>query len=194
MLLNDSTIRNALIVKLQRLGFESIVEELRISNGSAIADIVTLRNEAHCYEIKGSTDKIERIQDQRVFYNRSFRRITLVTTENHILKAMAMAPTFWGVLVVKITAGGLRFRRIRAERVNPHFHSESALQILWKDELAKLVRHPEIDIRKQTRESLAKIIAESTKISEVSVSICTTLAHRKFGAGITSLGASKPCN
>ena len=66
MELNDARIREALLRKLakQKVKPRAVLEELHVHNGRAIADVVTLHAEAHCYEIKGETDRIERILTQ----------------------------------------------------------------------------------------------------------------------------------
>ena len=58
--LNDARIREALMRKLeqQKKRPRAVLQELHVHNGKAIADIVTLHSEAHCYEIKGATDHI----------------------------------------------------------------------------------------------------------------------------------------
>ncbi|MGI8431207.1 MAG: sce7726 family protein, partial [Chthoniobacterales bacterium] len=63
MELNDALIRGALLLELaqQQTRPRAVIEELHVHNGRAIADVVTLHSEAHCYEIKGATDRIERI-------------------------------------------------------------------------------------------------------------------------------------
>ena len=101
MELNDSRIREALLRKLARQKTQprAVLEELHVHNGRAIADVVTLHAEAHCYEIKGATDRIERITVQGTYYNAAFRRITLVTTESNLRQAWKLAPQFWGILV-----------------------------------------------------------------------------------------------
>src|SRR5260221_7203730 len=112
MELNDSSIRAALLRKLarQRVRPRAIIEELNVHNGRAIADVVTLHAEAHCYEIKGATDRIERITMQGTYYNAAFRRITLVTTECHLRRARKLAPWFWGIMVAIDDGDEVRFR------------------------------------------------------------------------------------
>lgn len=102
-MLSDPVIRAALLDKLNRGRPQpkALIEELRIHNGNAIADIVAVYNEAHCYEIKGENDKIERIIEQGRYYDRAFRKVTLVTTSRHIRKAVAIAPEHWGILEAK---------------------------------------------------------------------------------------------
>ncbi|MGH9693511.1 MAG: sce7726 family protein [Bryobacteraceae bacterium] len=97
--MNDALIREALLRKLARRKTRprAVIEELHVHNGKAIADIVTLHSEAHCYEIKGSTDRIERIAVQGTYYNAAFRRITLVTTSCKLRRALKLVPPFWAL-------------------------------------------------------------------------------------------------
>src|SRR5689334_1909755 len=122
MTLNDARIREALLRKLakQKARPRGVLEELHVHNGRAIADVVALHSEAHCYEIKGATDRIERILVQAGYYNTAFRRITLVTTECNLKRARKLTPRFWG-LIVAIDNGEVRFRHVRAARLNPRF-------------------------------------------------------------------------
>ena len=59
MTLNDSEIRRSLIQKLNNQAKQpkAILEELRVHNGNAIADVVAIHNNAHCYEIKAMETK-----------------------------------------------------------------------------------------------------------------------------------------
>src|SRR5271154_2323807 len=109
--LNDATIREALLRKLERQKSRprAVLQELHVHNGKAIADVVTLHSEAHCYEIKGETDRIERITGQGVYYNAVFRRITLVTTECNLRQARKLAPKFWGIMVAIVEGESVRF-------------------------------------------------------------------------------------
>src|SRR5881394_2591813 len=99
--LNDASIREALLRKLERQKRppRAGLQELHVHNGKAIADVVTLHSEAHCYEIKGAADRIERIMVQGAYYNAAFRRITLVTTECNLKQALRLAPRFWGIML-----------------------------------------------------------------------------------------------
>ena len=119
--LNDTSIRKALLRKLERQKSRprAVLQELHVHNGKAIADIVTLHSEAHCYEIKGATDRIERITVQGVYYNAVFRRITLVTTECNLRRALRLAPRFWGIMVAIADGEAVRFRHVRAATLNP---------------------------------------------------------------------------
>lgn len=176
--LNDATIREALLRKLERQKSRprAVIEELHVHNGRAIADVVTLHSEAHCYEIKGETDRIERITAQGVYYNAAFRRITLVTTECNLKRARKLAPRFWGILVAIQDDGAVRFRHVRAAQLNPKFEKQSAAMTLWKSEMLELVSHAGAE--RKPRRLLAELIAETRRELNLSMSICDLLFGR----------------
>lgn len=178
MTLNDVRIREALLRRLakQKSRPRAILEELHVHNGNAIADVVTLHAEAHCYEIKGATDRIERIMAQGTYYNAVFRRITLVTTECNFKRAQKLAPPFWGIIVA-IDDGEVRFRHVRAAKLNPEFKKQSAVLTLWKSEMLELVS--DAGAERKPRKLLAELIAETRRELEVSMSICELLLGRR---------------
>ncbi len=179
--LNDAEIRRALIQRLTTRNIKprAVMEELRVHNGNAIADVVTLHTEAHCYEIKGSDDKIERVVVQGRFYNRAFRRITLVTTERKLRPAMKLSPAFWGIMIALRDDNAVRFRHVRKARLNPQFDRESAAMTLWKSEMLDLLK--EREFRRKPRVFLAQLIAQTRRNYEVSSSICDLLLGRHNG-------------
>jgi hypothetical protein len=180
--LNDAVIREALLRKLvrQKSRPRAVLQELHVHNGKAIADVVTLHSEAHCYEIKGATDRIERIVVQGTYYNAAFRRITLVTTECKLRRALKLAPTFWGIMVAIQDEDTIRFRHIRPAGRNPHFEKHTAAMTLWKSEMLELV--PETGTERMPRRRLAQLIAETRRELELSMSICDLLLSRQSQA------------
>ncbi len=185
MKLNDQRIRTALKVKLQNQPSKpkAIIDELHVCNGNAIADVVALYNEAHCYEIKGSTDKVERVLTQGRYYNSSFRKITLVTTQNHLEKALAICPGFWGIMIAtEDSTSNLRFRHIRGAKVNPEFCKEMALLTLWKSEMLSIL--DEQKHKRKPRDFLAQLISSNKKKIELSSNICDLLVTRELEKAI----------
>jgi len=178
--MNDTTIREALLRKLwrQKSRPRAVLQELHVHSGKAIADIVTLHSEAHCYEIKGATDRIERITAQGVYYNATFRRITLVTTECNLRRARRLAPRFWGIIVAIADGVTVRFRHVRAARLNPNFEKQSAAMTLWKSEMLELVQAAGAE--RKPRRLLAQLIAETRRELELSKTICDLLISRRF--------------
>lgn len=177
--LNDTRIREALLRKLERQKARprAVLEELHVHNGRAIADVVTLHAEAHCYEIKGETDKIDRIVAQGAYYNAVFRRITLVTTDCNLKRARQLAPTFWGIIVAVDEGDGVRFRHVRAAQLSPKFEKQTAAMTLWKSEMLELVSAAGAE--KKPRRLLAELIAGTRRELELSMSICDLLLGRR---------------
>jgi len=139
--LDDKVIRPNLISRLKRQSIKpkAVIEELRVHNGNAIADVVALYNEAHCFEIKGDGDKIERAVKQGHYYNSSFRRITLVTTTRHLDKAVNVLPEFWGIMLAERRRNEILLKYVRRAKDNACFDKSLALLTLWKSEMLALL-------------------------------------------------------
>lgn len=178
--LNDKQIREHLIEKLSRQPVQpkAIIEELRIHNGNAIADVVALYRDAHCFEIKSDLDKIERVVDQGKYYDLSFRKITLVTTRKHIKKALSLAPHHWGIILAEEKHDSISFRTVRSAVTNSSFDKERALMTLWKREMLSLVDQENRKNKTKSREWLANLISNCHRKEEVSSNITELLLSR----------------
>lgn len=183
-MLNDPLIRAALLHRLKNARPEpkALIEELRVHNGNAIADVVAIHNEAHCYEIKGDGDKVERIADQGRYYDLAFRKVTLVTTSKHISKAIKIAPAHWGIIEVKInSAGSIVFKPFRQARRNVAFDKQIALLTLWRDELFDIASRIEVKVgAKINRDTLSLIISQAYGAEELSLTIGKALVVRNL--------------
>lgn len=178
--LADKRIRSALKSHLARSTPIAILDEVRVHNGNAIADVVTVDDvAAHCYEIKGEGDEIRRIVRQGSFYDLAFIRTTLVTTQNHLSIATALAPEHWGILVASEGKEGVVFRRLRNSKRSPHFSKEVALLTLWRSELISLCNSPDEQLKKLSREKLAAKIAVERPIKEITQHIGDLLVKRQ---------------
>lgn len=180
--LDDKLIRANLISKLkkQTIKPKAVIEELRVHNGNAIADVVALYKDAHCFEIKGDGDKIERAVKQGRYYNLSFRRITLVTTSKHLNKAIELLPKFWGIMIAERKDGKLILKYIRGARNNSSFDKSIALLILWKSEMLTLIEQHNNSTKNNSRRLLAQLISRTKKKVELSNNISTALLYRNY--------------
>ena len=160
--LDDKSIRQALLQKLASRSPKAIIEELYVHRGNAIADVVSIHSEAHCYEIKGENDNIQRILTQGKYYDLVFPKVTLVTTDNHLEKALSLAPEHWGIQVARHTSKGVKISHVRSSKRNKLFDKQLALLTLWRSELAE-VALPLTDKKtaRLTRANLTEIIAEN---------------------------------
>ncbi len=191
--LTDKEIRAALIRHLRGrpVAPKAVLEEVRVHNGNAIADVVTVHRAAHCYEIKGETDAISRIVRQGSYYDQAFRRITLVTTENHLRQAQRIAPAHWGVIVATspvhqagANVGSLpTLRYVRKATISPKFDKQVALLALWKCELLTMCGVESKNAQKLSRVNLSEMIAEKTGAQEISASVAQLLLTRHTNNG-----------
>jgi len=187
-LLNDKDIRLCLINRLknQSVKPKAVIEELRVHNGNAIADVVALYKDAHCFEIKGDNDKIERILNQGKYYDLAFRKITLVTTKRHLEKALHLAPAYWGIMIAQESDNEkVTLKHIRKTRINFNFKKDLALLTLWKSEMLELIEQSNSNVKNKSRELLAKLISNNQHKASLSEDICSTLLTRHQQATLT---------
>lgn len=160
--LNDASIRGALIRRLRAMSNTPrvILEELRVHNGNAIADVVAINDFAHCYEIKGDNDSIFRALKQSHYYDLAFRRTTLVTTEKHLKRAFLLLPTHWGLICARLRNQDVKLSYVRAAHNNPGFDKKLALMTLWKSEMIEVATPLNLrNVSKLNREQLSEVIA-----------------------------------
>ncbi len=185
MTLTDHVIRPNLINFLNAKASKprKIIEELHVHKGNAIADVVTVHNEAHCYEIKGETDNIYRLKKQGYFYNLVFNKISLVTTENKLSQALKNAPNFWGIIVAFIRDGRVIFRHVRAAKPNRTFDKNSALLTLWKNEMIELNEQFELNVNcKHNKRIVANELSVKLNKMQILQSVANFLACRQYQA------------
>lgn len=183
MPLNDKQIRPYLISFLnsENQKPQKIMEELSVCYGDAVADVVAADKILHCYEIKGETDTVQRIQQQGQYYNKSFLKITLVTTENHIEYARNQAPEYWGILLASNSDTGTVFEEIRPAKENPNFSGEEALHTLWKNELLNISKEKMIPVtNKMNKRLISQILAENLSNEFIANSISQSVQHRTY--------------
>lgn len=158
--LDDKAIRHVLIQKLASRSPKAIIEELWVHRGNAIADVVSIHSEAHCYEIKGESDNIQRVITQGKYYDLVFPKVSLVTTQNHLNRALQLAPPHWGILLAYVSVEGIKIRHVRASKRNRSFDKRLALLTLWRSELTEVASHlTEQKVTSWNRANLAELIA-----------------------------------
>lgn len=182
MKLNDKEIRTAFIKALRsrKPAPNSIIEELSVDSGNAIADIVTVYKELHCYEIKGESDKIERLRRQSISFDLAFRKLTLITTSNQLAKAKAVIPTHWGLIESKFVANQVKFIYQRKALTNPKYCKYTALQTLWKEEMMRIAAKKTSEPLKKscTRDFISTRLASQSGKLELSELIAEQLQLR----------------
>jgi hypothetical protein len=144
-----------------------LIEELRLSDGAARADLVDV-TEMHCYEIKSHKDSLRRLVGQGSRYIRVFDRITLVTHPKHVDLALYLIPSWWGILLVPDNVNG-DFIPLREARLNTMQVSGQLAKILTKRECDEiLLEHNLIKGRRsQSMYRLQEFIAENFTLDTI---------------------------
>lgn len=179
--LNDPIIREKLKAYLKALPIKprALLEELHVHRGNAIADVVAVYKEPHCFEIKGETDNVSRVQSQGKYYDLAFKKITLVTTQNHLDKALYVTPSHWGIIVAFVKNNQVKFRHVRKTSTNPNFCKKLALLTLWKEEMLNVGNLNEIELPKRiNKQELVSELANHLTINKVNTEIANSLLKR----------------
>ncbi len=181
MKLNDPQIRVKLkeFLLSSRIKPRAILEELHVHKGNAIADVVAVYNEPHCFEIKGENDNINRLLIQGQFYDLCFKKITLVTTKNHLEKAVKTIPLYWGIMLASCENNRTKLKYYRKSKNNPIFKKEIALYTLWRQEMFDIGTKCDLLLPKKINKGeLALEIANKLTQKEVNTSIAKSLINR----------------
>jgi hypothetical protein len=147
-----------------------LLNEVRINNGLAIADLVSVGiNTSHCYEIKSDKDKISRIIEQSKSYDLVFNKISLITTSTHYKKAINIIPPYWGIIIVSNTPKN-KVNYYRKADISPLFSKQIALNTLWREELLKIVLKKNLSeksINRASRSILIEALCENLSDTEI---------------------------
>jgi hypothetical protein len=169
--LRDNDIRNIFSIHhSKRYPNSKLLNEVRINNGLAIADLVSIGiKTSHCYEIKGDTDKISRTVNQAKSYDTVFNRISLITTNAHFKKAVNTIPPYWGIILVSNTPS-IKLNYFRKASFSPFFSKQKALFTLWRDELLNILLMKNIiekSTNKYSRRELINILCDNVSTTEI---------------------------
>jgi len=136
----------------------TLLSEVRINNGLAIADLVSIGiKTTHCYEIKSDKDKITRVLEQSKSFDIVFNKISLITTLTQYKKALDIIPPYWGIIIVSNTPRN-KVHYCRKAVYSPNFSKQKALHTLWRDELLNIISMKNINQKSTNRSSRSKII------------------------------------
>lgn len=171
--LNDAEIRDPLKLWIyENRDPKILIDELSVREGLARADLAGLFSYIHGYEIKGETDKLVRLKSQIRWYGQVMRKMTLVTTPNHVDAALKKIPKWWGVIVVDwfhrgfdssmTIVGDVTFRIVREEGENPEtLQSHHLLLMLWKREMVAFLEEQKVKVvSKDTKATLTGKIVD----------------------------------
>lgn len=143
--LRDSDVRQAayrrLLTHAQACPDTLVIDELGLDHGSCRIDIAVINGHIRGVEIKAEADNLKRLPRQVAAYGEVVDKALLIVDPKHLVSAMEMVPDWWGVMVVERgTTKGMKFRRVRAERVNKSIDPLVLARLLWKPEAQAILR------------------------------------------------------
>lgn len=116
---------------------DAFLEEVELSGGQVRADFVDAEN-MHCYEIKSEADSLNRLLNQGARYSRVFDKVTLVTAEKHLTKALELVPDWWGIILVSDCIDG-KLVPFRAAKKNRNLDPRVLATLLKREEAIHLL-------------------------------------------------------
>jgi hypothetical protein len=157
-----------------------LLEEFGLCQHAARVDIAVVNGILHGYEIKSTVDKLDRLQNQQIIYNRIFDRVTIVADETHVSRIMDETPTWWGVIKARVWGKRIRFKVLREPNDNKMIDPAAIVQLLWRDEAIALAKVCGLDrgILTKPRSVVWKVLANSIPISELSRHIRLAIKRR----------------
>lgn len=171
-MLKDKDIRLALLEEISNYnkGKEHrIVEELAVCDGDARVDLALINGKLCGYEIKSDKDTLERLPNQIDSYNKTFDNITIVVGRKYEKKIKKEVPLWWGIKVAYKNKNELVcIEEIRASKKNKTINTRSVIELLWRQEIATLLKSKGITgISSKNRRELRDIAIKAISPNEI---------------------------
>lgn len=150
--MRDLDIRLELRAELgRRFSGDIIRGELGLCLGQTRVDLAVVNGHLHGYEIKSDRDTLARFPAQIKLYNRVLDFSTIVCSERHLGAILDRLPDHWGIIEVSGTPERVVLTHLRAPTLNGSQDPLAIAQLLWRDEVAEILRNRDEIVR--TRET-----------------------------------------
>ncbi len=182
--LDDTAMRRALLDRLEARHVHdagtAILEELGLCQGQVRVDVAVVNGQLHGYEIKSDRDSLRRLAGQVEIYNKVLDRATLVVGMRHEADALAIVPSWWGVLRIEPRRRGFHVRVLRRERRNPARDARAIVQLLWLAEArALLEKHGAArGVRSKSRRLVWDRLCDHLSVEEIAAAVRMQLRFR----------------
>lgn len=157
-----------------------IAEEFRLDTGSSRIDVIQLGAELVGYEIKSEQDTFARLANQLHAYNRVFDRLYLVCGPRHLAQALALLPSWWGILQASKRAdGSVELKAIRPSTSNSRQEAFSLASLLWREEALAVLESANITTPKKASSHLLwEQLANSVPMEQLRRAVMDSLCQR----------------
>lgn len=178
--MNDPEIRAALVRRLDGQG-GLLIHELGLSGHRHRADVVTVDTELCGFEIKGDGDTLRRLPAQAAAFSRVFDRVTLVSAERHVARALDIVPPWWAVLVAGEGERGVFLEPCRTGAINPAPDPVAVAEVLWRDQALAALRRRGLarGHSRSTCRVLSRALATGVPLDELRAEARTALVAQR---------------
>lgn len=182
--LGDSEIRSFLRFQLLRkyshTSHTVLIEELGLCRGQVRVDLSVVNGRLHGYEIKSDRDSLRRLSGQVELYGKVFDKATLVVGERHLTEAIDNVPEWWGILLARRSANGLRLKTVRYPRNNPKKDPRTLVELLWLDDALAMLeeRNAARGYKGKARWIVWDRVCELCSLNEIAKAVRTHLKAR----------------
>jgi hypothetical protein len=156
-----------------------VVHELKLPVAKAIIDIAVINGSLHGYEIKSSSDTLQRLPNQLIAYSYIFDYITVVTERKYCDKIIELVPDWVGVAICSDKVCSKGFEVIKPSSLNLNKKGFYVAKLLWRDELVEILEEQQIVFRKKSRNwTLCEILSDNLELSKLSDIVREKLKQR----------------
>lgn len=161
-----------------RYGKIRFLEEKNI--GKVRADMIAVLPEGLVgIEIKSHSDSYTRLAGQIRGYDKFCDYNYLCVGSTHI-HAEEHIPPYWGIIAMTVRAG-VAFEILREPTPNPKCSMTSQLELLWRDELAYILKENHLPrYTDKSKKFVADRLCEKSDINHLKMQLCDRLFERDY--------------
>lgn len=182
--MRDRDVRAALHGVLERRHADEMASTLFVDElglcGSVRVDVAVVNGALSGFELKSASDTLTRLPKQVEVYSQVLDYSTLVVAENHLAKADAMLPSWWGCIVATQVDGRLELETVRPPTMSPVMDPFALAQLLWRDEALTALEGLGLaeGVRSKSRQHLWDRLAQELEVSGLRDLVRQTLKAR----------------
>lgn len=176
--LTEATIRNTLLRSLNNASGCTVLEEVKIEGGTSRIDVVAFGHEIVGYEIKSDFDNFDRMANQIHAYNRVFPKINLVCGKRHLDYALAILPSWWGIILVSPVDDDQMLEQIREAKSHDRQDPYSVASLLNKQDAVELLKSYRCPVRPRSNlRAIWETMASSIPLRKIEDAIVQNLSN-----------------
>ncbi|MFC5303892.1 sce7726 family protein [Azospirillum picis] len=138
--------------------------------GTSRIDVAVLNGHFAGFEIKSAADTLDRLPAQIDSFCKVFDELTLVVSHNHLERASALLPSWWGLIVASMgPRRGLHFDIMWEPKQNPNRDKSEIARLLWRSEALELLVSQGKDrgVRSKPISTICNRIAEVMDLDDI---------------------------